>query len=126
VAPGYLASALFGTPQFFSAQVGLVPALVKQAGTGAEALVVFTTDDGGRHWGTARAPSDKALALYPAQGTVPFSAATALLLGRYPGPGCTPLATEEQPGRRRHLARWPRPATSRPSSSFRPVTAGPS
>jgi photosystem II stability/assembly factor-like uncharacterized protein len=84
--PGYSAAALFGTPQFFSAQVGLVPALVKQAGTGAKALVVFTTDDGGRHWATARAPSDRALALYPAQGTVPFSAATASSWAAYPGP----------------------------------------
>lgn len=82
----YSAAGLFGTPQFFSAYAGLVPALVKQDGTGAEALVVFTTHDGGLRWGMACAPSDKAFARYPTQGTVPFSAATASYWAAYPGP----------------------------------------
>jgi photosystem II stability/assembly factor-like uncharacterized protein len=86
VPPGYSARALFGTPQFFSPKLGVVPALLKQDRTSAEALAVFTTDSGGRQWALARAPADKALALYPAQGTVPFSAATASSWFSYPGP----------------------------------------
>jgi photosystem II stability/assembly factor-like uncharacterized protein len=68
---GYSGPALFGTPQFFSANVGLVPALLKQKATGRGALVVFLTRDGGQHWAAVFAPPGN-----PSQGTVPFTAAS--------------------------------------------------
>ena len=117
VPPGYSDRAVFGTPQFFSAELGVVPALLEQRSTGAPALVVFTTDDGGLKWSAVQTPAGKDLGPYLADGTVPFSAASESSWSAYPAHGSIPLGTEGPNGQGRHRARLPR--WRRPSGPVR-------
>ena len=76
--PGYPgARATFGLPAFFGQRNGVVAGRLYDTPTGAEPVVVYTTDDGGTTWHAHAAPLNRATRTYR-QGsfTVPFVASS--------------------------------------------------
>ena len=86
--PGYPgARATFGLPAFFGQRNGVVAGRLYDTRTGAEPVVVYTTDDGGTTWHAHAAPLNPATRTYP-QGsfTVPFVASDSNHWAMFAGP----------------------------------------
>ena len=86
--PGYRdAKVTFGLPAFFGQRNGVVAGRLYKTRTGAEPVVIYTTDDGGMTWHAHAAPQNPATRRYQ-QGsfTVPFVASTSKDWAMFAGP----------------------------------------